>query len=320
MENPATDTQQGVPQEFIAPLPHLGLISVSGEDRQKYLQSQLTNDLSQISPHRVQPACHCDAKGKVWNLYQTLAREDHILLLGHLGGMARSLAELKKYGVFSRIQIEDQTNQWIPIGGQGPTLAAWLETHLGALPDMHLGWAGGPGGLVIRLDQPQPRYLALLTPELAETLLKDLKALEATAAVWQVLDIRAGYAHIETPTSNEFIPQMLNMQALGAISFTKGCYMGQEVVARTKYLGRNKRASFILHGDEATELAAGDTLEIQLGENWRRGGTVLSCATLAGQTWLLAVLANDTQAGDILRSKDKPECRFRVLPLPYEIN
>ena len=108
-------------------------------------------------------------------------------------------------------------------------------------------------------------------------------------ALWWGLDIKAGIPHLEAVHQGEYIPQMLNLQALEGISFTKGCYMGQEIVARAKYRGANNRALFVLSGTAATQVASGDTLEIQLGDNWRRSGLVLNAWQQQGQVWLTAV-------------------------------
>jgi folate-binding protein YgfZ len=137
------------------------------------------------------------------------------------------------------------------------------------------------------------------------------------------MDIVDGIPYIESQTSNEFVPQMLNLQSVGGIDFDKGCYMGQETIARTKFLGRNKKASYILihQGiDASRELKPGDALEKQAGENWRSGGKVLQSAVLNDATLLFGVLANDTQTGDVLRLKAFPEKQFTVSPLPYKLD
>jgi folate-binding Fe-S cluster repair protein YgfZ len=104
---------------------------------------------------------------------------------------------------------------------------------------------------------------------------------------------------------------------LNAIDFEKGCYMGQEVVARTKYLGRNKRAGFILQGDTYEHDLSGEQLEYQIGENWRPGGKILRCGTNAKLTWVFAVLANDTEIGSSFRLKSSPDRIFITQALPY---
>ena len=114
-------------------------------------------------------------------------------------------------------------------------------------------------------------------------------------------------------------PQMLNLQALDGISFNKGCYMGQETVARAKYRGANNRALFLLAGTAGEPVASGDTLELQLGDNWRRSGMVLNAWQQAGQVWLTAVLPKDTEADALFRLKQDEGSRLTVQPLPYTL-
>jgi folate-binding protein YgfZ len=140
---------------------------------------------------------------------------------------------------------------------------------------------------------------------------------------WDAMNIQDAIPYVEAETSNEFVPQMLNLQAVFGIDFDKGCYMGQETIARTKFLGRNKRASYILTGEGveiAPHLSPGTALEKQAGENWRSGGTVLQSAVYEGNTLMLAVLANDTQIDDVLRLKEFPEQQFTVSALPYKLD
>ena len=138
-------------------------------------------------------------------------------------------------------------------------------------------------------------------------------------ALWWGLDIKAGIPHLEALHQGEYIPQMLNLQALEGISFTKGCYMGQEIVARAKYRGANNRALFVLAGQASGPVASGDTLEIQLGDNWRRSGMVLNVWQQQGQLWLTAVLPKDTEADASFRLKQEEGSRLALQPLPYSL-
>ncbi|MDX1392367.1 MAG: tRNA-modifying protein YgfZ, partial [Rheinheimera sp.] len=132
--------------------------------------------------------------------------------------------------------------------------------------------------------------------------------------------IRHGFSYLEQGLIGEFVPQMLNLQALNAISFTKGCYIGQETVARLKYRGGNKRAAYILQADTAELPAAGTDIEIQLGENWRRSGQVVNAANINNQLWLIAVLPNDITPADSLRLSSDSAPALRIMPLPYSLN
>ena len=138
-------------------------------------------------------------------------------------------------------------------------------------------------------------------------------------SLWWGLDIKAGIPHLEAVHQGEYIPQMLNLQALDGISFTKGCYMGQEIVARAKYRGANNRALFVLAGQASGPVASGDTLEIQLGDNWRRSGMVLNVWQQDGQLWLTAVLPKDTEADASFRLKQEEGSRLALQPLPYSL-
>jgi len=137
---------------------------------------------------------------------------------------------------------------------------------------------------------------------------------------WLALDVEACLPVIDSANSSQFIPQAVNLQALEGISFTKGCYAGQETVARAKYRGANKRALYWLAGKASHLPAIGDDLELQLGENWRRTGTVLAtCQLEDGQVWVQAVLNNDLTPDSRLRVKEDPAGALTIQPLPYSI-
>ena len=136
---------------------------------------------------------------------------------------------------------------------------------------------------------------------------------------WRGLMIQAGLPDMQAEHQGEYIPQMLNLQALGGISFTKGCYLGQETVARAKYRGANKKAMFILAGHATDLITANQDLELQLGENWRRTGTVLSRYQDGEQCLLTSVLNNDLEPDAVLRIKGQDDSRLSLQALPYTL-
>ena len=167
------------------------------------------------------------------------------------------------------------------------------------------------------VEQPEQRYL-ILQPNNVEK--QQTLIVAENDERWEIADIQAGIGDIHETTINEYVPQMLNLQALDAINFEKGCYMGQEVIARTKYLGRNKRAGFVLKTETENNIVSGEQLEYQIGENWRPGGKILRSGTYLGQTWIFAVLANDTEVGNAFRVKNSPHIIFVTQALPYSLN
>ena len=132
---------------------------------------------------------------------------------------------------------------------------------------------------------------------------------------WDVADIQAGLPNLSPKTQNEFIPQALNLQVIEqAISFTKGCYIGQETVARAKYRGANKRAMFVFKAQTQQEAEIGSEIEMQIESNWRKTGTITSAVNLDGVLWLQVVMNNDTTANQKFRLLNGVPLEYIVLP------
>ncbi len=178
-------------------------------------------------------------------------------------------------------------------------------------------------GFCITLDYPADTVLLALKKDASPAFLQavsnaDFPLFEETAAT--ALDIASGIPALTSEEQiNQYVPQMMNLQALDAIDFNKGCYMGQEVVARTRYLGRNKRAAMIFKLPEACDEIATAKLEKQAGEHWRSGGTILRAAVLGEETWILAVVNNDTTPEDSFRLSTNPALELIHCDLPYTL-
>ena len=288
-----------------AELTHLSVISITGEDAISYIQGQVTCNVESLAVGEHTFGAHCDFKGKMWSMFLAFRANDGLFLFMHHSATEKSLAELKKYGVFSKVTITDVSDEYALIGAL-PESDVFSKLNIDKDPTKN------EDNIVIALTGKQPRYLLAF---------KSLEhELSSGSHVWEALNICEGIGSIQGVTSGEYVPQMLNLQALpGAIDFTKGCYMGQEVVARTKYLGKNKRAGYVLHCSEVTNIPVGAIIEQQLGENWRRAGQVLTSAGLAEENWVFAVLPNDIETATPLRLKEQPEVTFTIKPLPYTI-
>jgi phosphoglycerate dehydrogenase len=140
------------------------------------------------------------------------------------------------------------------------------------------------------------------------------------AEAWDLLDIQDGIPSLAAATQLEFIPQALNLQSIEqAISFQKGCYIGQETVARAKYRGANKRALFIFAAQTQSLPEIGSALEMALGNNWRATGTITSAVNFHGVLWLQTVLNTPLEEGQAFRL---PNCQtlLDMQPLPYELS
>lgn len=297
------------------------LVAATGPDAVKYLQGQVTTDIAGMAEDWHLLGAHCDAKGKMWSNMRIFHRNEGMAYIERRSVRDTQLAELKKYAVFSKVTLAADDSA-VLLGVAGANAREALGGLFTNLPDTrHLVTQDGDTTL-LHFSLPAERFL-LVTTEAVLAALQDKLAGQAQlndSRQWLALNIEAGLAIIDSVNSAQFIPQATNLQALGGVSFDKGCYAGQEMVARAKYRGANKRALYWLAGTAAHVPAAGDDLELQLGENWRRTGTVLAACQLEdGAVWVQAVLNNDLAPDSRLRVKDDLTGALAIQPLPYLI-
>lgn len=302
---------------------HRSLLLVSGNDAKTFLHGQLTVDVVHLEAGQVRRTGHCDPKGKSWSVNLITPVDDALLITGCKVGVDASHAQFKKFGVFSKITLNDATNDYASYFISGAQAELAVASVMGALPEQPMTSSNSDAGICVRLDLPQNGLLVLCHNNQIDALNQALAQAQITQYTPEALDailIRAGVPEITRPELvGEFVPQMVNLQALNGIDFKKGCYMGQEVVARTRYLGRNKRAAYIFRVDEPLEDIASKQLEKQLGEHWRGGGTILNAATLGDESWILAVLSNDTTTEDVFRLAENPASQLIPVDLPYTL-
>lgn len=269
------------------------LIDIVGADAEKYLQGQLTCDVAKIAVGSHTLTCHCDPKGKMSALLRLYrAKSDKFVAIIHISLLPEALTQLKKYAVFSKVTFTELDT---PIYGiVGEEAFAKLSENMTALT----------------LSQGQKRAFVWgenLEPNGDENL-------------WALMDIQDGIPVLLKENQFELIPQAANLQLLeNAISFTKGCYIGQETVARAKYRGANKRALFTLAGKfegdvDLPELSS--AVEMQLGENWKSTGTILDSAIHDNILWVQAVLNKDVEPDAQFRVKG---VNLQVVKLPYSL-
>ncbi|SQI35968.1 tRNA-modifying protein ygfZ [Leminorella richardii] len=297
------------------------LVTVTGEDARKYLQGQITADVFALGDQQHTLSAHCDAKGKTWSALRLFHRGDSLAYLQRASVCERQVTELKKYAVFSKVTIaRDDAALLLGLAGTGARDA--LGALYSTLPDAQSPSVTVDNTTLLYFSAPSERFLIVAPQAQADRLYSSLlgKAALNDSRQWLALDIEAGLPIIDDAVAGEFLPQGVNLQALDAISFTKGCYTGQEMVARAKYRGANRRAMYWLEGKALTQPAVGDELELQLGENWRRTGTVLSSVRLTDDSLRLqAVLNSDLEHDAVLRVRDDATSQLAICPLPYSL-
>ncbi|GIU06750.1 MULTISPECIES: tRNA-modifying protein YgfZ [unclassified Shewanella] len=303
------------PDLLFSELTHLGLMSVTGEQGRSFIHGQVTTDISSLENDQWRWGAHCDPKGKMLASFRAFAKDDSLFLLMPKDTLALDLPQLQKYAVFSKAELADVTDTWLLLGVAGEQAQAWLTAQFGELND-ELTLVDN--GMIIH---DAGRYILAIEATHADTLVAKIEQPIFDASAWQALEILAGYPNLGASHQGQFVPQMCNVQAVNGISFNKGCYMGQETIARMKYRGGNKRALYIVSGSVSSPLTADSQLEIALeeGQGFRRAGTIIEAVQRDGQVLLTAVLANDTQLDAKLRFADDAESDLTLIALPYSL-
>ncbi|CAI1147530.1 tRNA-modifying protein YgfZ [Serratia grimesii] len=297
------------------------LVTLNGPDTVKYLQGQVTADIEALPADRHVLCGHCDAKGKMWSNLRLFHRGEGFAYLERRSVLDSQLAEIKKYAVFSKLTIAADSEA-VLLGVAGFQARAALADVFSTLPDAEHQVVQDGETTLLHFALPAERFLLVTTAAIAEQLVSKLheQAELNDSQQWLTLDIEAGYPVIDSANSGQLIPQATNLQALEGISFSKGCYTGQEMVARAKFRGANKRALYWLEGKAGRVPEAAEDVELKLGENWRRTGTVLSAAKLTdGTLWVQVVLNNDLDADSTLRVRDDATSQLVIKPLPYSL-
>ncbi|WP_438867787.1 CAF17-like 4Fe-4S cluster assembly/insertion protein YgfZ [Pseudomonas sp. L1(2025)] len=298
---------------FFCPLTHEGVLAVRGSDAAKFLQGQLTCNLNYLSDAQASLGARCTQKGRMQSSFRILLQGDGVLLAMATELLEPQLADLKKYAVFSKSKLTDESAAWARFGlsNADHTLAA-LGLELPADTDS-----------VVRTNtliaiRVSPNRAELWVPaEHAEAVRQQLASQlqQADLNAWLLGQIRAGIGQVMPQTRELFIPQMLNLQAIGGVSFKKGCYTGQEIVARMQYLGKLKRRLYRLSLN-AEQLPEPGTPMFSPNHNSAIGEVVI--AAKADQSIeLLAVLqAEAAESGDVhVGTLEGPG--LQLLDLPY---
>lgn len=220
-------------------------LQVSGPDAVKLLQGQLTADVQLINPQTSSMAAHCNAKGRMQSSFRLVnTAENNFVLRLHSNLIAFAQEQLHKYAVFSKVSLE-RLDDFYGVGLHGEKAKAALQTFIGssALPSEDFGQIISQEMIIIctskRLNSYEIYSSTATLSALWQRLDQSIVAYHSTQH--QLVEYEIGLAFVEDATKSEFIPQMFNYQNTPAISFSKGCYTGQEIVARMHYLGANKR-------------------------------------------------------------------------------
>lgn len=298
------------PLHGVARLSHWGIIRLAGEDAAKFIHSQLSQDFVLLGQDTARLAAFCSAKGRMQASFIGFKRADgEIMLLCSRDLLSATLKRLSMFVLRAKVRVSDASDEWSIYGLAGDAVkkiaasahSAWSRDDLDSQTIIHLYPA----------DQT-PRQL-LIAPASAPP----PAGAELALPVWLWGEVRSGVAMLSAAVVDAFVPQMLNYESVGGVNFKKGCYPGQEVVARSQFRGTLKRRAFLVHADVA--MAVGDAI-FASGDADQPVATVVQAAA-APQGGFDAIISAQLAAvqGGVLHLGQCDGPILQILPLPYRL-
>lgn len=314
--DPARELQACASGTTMCDLSHFGVMRFAGQDAQTFLQGQLSNDVKQATTSLSQYTSYCTPKGRMLASILLWQDEHGFNLQLPAEILSAVLKRLSMYIMRAKVKANDASDATVRIGLNGDS-AQQLLLELAAVPDGLFGVASVDGGSVIRLGEM--RFELILEPAQAIAIWNRLSehVVPVGAACWQWLDIRAGVPTVLAKTQEAFVPQMVNFELIGGVNFKKGCYPGQEIVARTHYLGKLKRRMYYAHVDARQAPLPGDSVFSPELADQACGEVVVSAPSPTGGFDLLTVVQISSANAGVVHLSRPDGPRLEFLPLPY---
>jgi folate-binding protein YgfZ len=309
------ERRQAVSADVMADLSHYSLIQAKGEDARKFLANLFPGDLRVVSPEKGLFTAWCDAKGRAHATFWVFLHDEAFYLLLPKDIAQSVLSGLKRYLLRVKVTLSEASDSLARIGLSGPDMESRLTALIGAPPPVEAGDAliFGECTIMAIAGQPFPRWLVIGSGKAVADIWQSLVSavLPVGREAWSVLEILSGIPLLVPETAGEFIPQMLNLEALGGICFTKGCYPGQEVIARLHYRGQLKRRLYLAYVESDAVPAPGTVLHLE-GATESVGNVVSAARHPDGSVVLLGVVKIEEKSQGNVRLIDAqgPVLRF----------
>lgn len=313
--DPTAELRAAQGGNIVCDLSHFGLIGFDGDDSQTFLQGQTTNDVRQATRQQAQFGSLCTPKGRMSATF-LLWRHGNDYFMELPAELRKSIQKhLGKFVMRAKVKMRDADDEFVRLGVAGEGAGAVLRALFDPLPQTPYAAIQGEHGTLISLPGNRYEIVALLSQ--ADALWQTLHpaCIPVGAACWDWLAIRAGMPTILPATQDQFTPQMANVELLGGVSFTKGCYTGQEVVARTQHLGKVKRRLYLAHVVSDISPQPGDELF-----GTEQGMIANAQAAPDGGFDVLAVILTEDAVTGNIRWKTADGALLQFIPLPYALS
>jgi tRNA-modifying protein YgfZ len=310
-----------LPRGFVAPLSDLGLIAATGEEAAHFLHNQITNDVEHLGTQEARLAGYCSPKGRLLATFLMWKSADAIMLQLPRQIQPAVQKRLQMFVLRAKVKLNDVTDSHAVLGLGGEACTDALAPWFPSIPGEPFAKMESEAGTLVRVADAfgQPRYQWIAPLATAEQAWPELmkKLTPVGTALWRLTDIHAGMPQITQATQEQFVPQMINFELIGGVNFKKGCYPGQEIVARSQYLGKLKRRMLLASLDTNTATAG---MEVFSSEDPDQPcGMVVNAERNfdGGTDCLVELKIAATEGGSIhLGSAQGPVLAFGTLPYP----
>jgi len=315
--NPEQERHAAARGNVLIDLSDLALIRARGSDVQNFLNGQLSNDVLLLDAAHSQLAAWCSPKGRMMAVFRLFRRNDDFFLQAPMALRENLLKRLRQFVLRAKVTLES-ADDLVGIGLSGPQAESQLRDVAGFAPGGDNSSETRDDVTILNISGPHPRFEVIAPAATAMNLWDSLKtrATPAASPVWAWLDIMAGIPNVYPETNDEFVPQMANLELLSGVNFKKGCYPGQEIVARMQYLGRLKQRMYRAHVDSANLPHPGEAIYAPDFPGQAAGTVVDAQPAPDGGYDLLAVIqiSSATKGALYLDSENGPQLVLHSLP------
>ena len=319
--DPYVDSQYTSDDTLVCDLSCFSTLVIAGGDAVEFMQGQFTNDVEKVDDDHSQMSSFCNNKGRMIANFRLFRYQKNYFINLKNSLVNRSIEHLQNYVLRAEVAIQDVSDQLIHLGISGQDTVTLLSPFFDDLNTAVNGVSQNDNYIAIRIAGSAPRYEIFCSFEHARTLWESLadNTHVVNSTYWDYLNIQNGLPFIDNDTSETFVPQMANMELIDGISFEKGCYTGQEIVARTHFLGKQKRRAYRIRIISDTEPGVGDQLATTTSTENQYTGTLVTIYPVAENNYeALAVIQIKSAEENTLKLKDH-EAEIILLDLPYQL-
>ncbi len=314
----AADNKKAETTTILCDLSQYSTIVIAGNDASSFMQGQFTNDVNNVNDDTSQLNGFCNKKGRMVANFRLFTHQGNYFLSINNSLVENSISHLQNYVLRSHVAIQEISEQLIHLGISGDNAVELLSPFIDNISEEIDSVSHNEDYIALRVAGTTPRYEIFCSLEHAKALWEKVSAQAevVSSSSWDYLNILAGTPFIDINTSEEFVPQMANMELINGVSFSKGCFTGQEIVARMHYLGKLKKRTFKIHIDTEEKPNTGDKL---FAENARAGqntGAILQVEKNpeSGYDALAVIQIADTESALFLNDANGPAVTVKTLP------